>query len=143
MSPQVISRKSIVLVEDNPADVVLIRRALKEHGIECALEVIADGETALKHLAGLDLRSDGVPVPDMIVLDLNLPRRDGIEVLESCQRTPTLAGVPILVLTSSESPDERRRIEELGAGYVRKPLLLDDFMAVGGRIRELLDGAAA
>lgn len=134
--------KRIVLVEDNPSDVFLLRRALEEHDVDYTLEVIRDGEQALKYLARLE---SGVDTrPDLLVLDLNLPRHDGIEVLTSCRETPGLDSVPIIVLTSSDSPKERERAEELGVSdYVRKPLLLDEFMAVGGRIRSLLAGRSA
>jgi chemotaxis family two-component system response regulator Rcp1 len=141
MSPRITHRKHIILVEDNPSDVFLLRQALAESGVDYSLEVIADGEKALKYLTDLHGRTE--VAPDLVILDLNLPRHTGIEVLENCRHNRALPGVPIVVFTSSESPQERQRVEELGvADYVRKPLLLEDFMAVGGRIKKLLAGLA-
>jgi CheY-like chemotaxis protein len=134
--------KRIVLVEDNPSDVFLLRRALEEYGVAYTLELVRDGEQALKYLDRLAAGQE--PMPDLVVLDLNLPRHDGLEVLASCRRSSTLASLPILILTSSDSPMERERAEELGVSdYVRKPIMLDEFMAVGGRIRILFEGRSA
>ncbi len=133
------NQKRIVLVEDNPSDVYLLRQALEEHNVQYALEVIRDGEQALKYLGRLD--AEELTPPDLLILDLNLPRHDGIEVLASCRGTRSLEVVPILVLTSSDSPKERDRAEQLGVSdYVRKPIMLEEFMAVGGRIKALLSG---
>jgi chemotaxis family two-component system response regulator Rcp1 len=135
-------QKRIVLVEDNPSDVFLLRRALEENSVDYTLEVIRDGEEALKYLGRLE--SGESVAPDLLILDLNLPRHDGIEVLTSCRETPSLRLVPIIVLTSSDSPKERERAEQLGVSdYVRKPIMLDEFMAVGGRISNLLAGRSA
>jgi CheY-like chemotaxis protein len=132
----------IVLVEDNPSDVFLLRRALEEHGVNYTLAVIRDGEEALKYLGRLESQEESTP--DLLVLDLNLPRHDGIEVLTTCRESPCLRSVPVLVLTSSDSPKERERAEGLGvSAFVRKPITLDEFMAVGGRIRSLLIGLSA
>lgn len=134
--------KRVVLVEDNPSDVFLLRQALEEHAVTYTLEVIRDGEQALKYLERLESGEDSAP--DLLILDLNLPRHDGIEVLASCRATPSLQPVPIIVLTSSDSPKEREKAEELGVSdYVRKPIMLDEFMAVGGRIKALLSGRSA
>ncbi len=142
MTPRPSSHKRIMLIEDNPSDVYLLRRSLDEHGISCDLEVVRDGEEALKHFERL--QTDVALLPDLVVLDLNLPRHDGIEVLESCRRIAACASVPVMILTSSESPTERRRAEELGVSdYVRKPIMLDEFMAVGGRIKSIFEGRSA
>jgi CheY-like chemotaxis protein len=141
MLSEVRSPKLITLVEDTPSDVYLLRKALEEHGVDCTLEVIKDGEQAIRYLGRL---AEGVETaPDLIVLDLSLPRYDGLEVLSACRQTSGMEGIPILVLTSSDSPREQARAEQLGiSDYVRKPILLDDFMQVGLRIKQLLEPKA-
>lgn len=131
--------RHIVLMEDNPSDVFLFRRALDQHAVLYTLEVIRDGE---KGIGVLEQISRGrAAVPDILVLDLNLPRHDGIEVLAKCRALPGLGELPVMILTSSDSPRERERARELAVtDFVRKPIMLDDFMALGGRIKSLLNG---
>jgi two-component system response regulator len=127
----------ILVMEDNPSDVFLLRRALGEHGVDSTLEVVRDGEMALNIVERIGTGEQSPP--DLIVLDLNLPRHDGIEVLTRCSQTPALSPVPVLILTSSDSPKERKLAEELGVtAFLRKPIMLDDFMALGGQIRQVL-----
>jgi len=119
----------IVLVEDNPADVLLVRKALKGKGIAVDLTCFEDGQQALKSL--LQLRRK---VPDLILLDLNVPKIDGVDVLRTVRNTPHLADVPVLILTSSESPTDIHRTGLLGAArYITKPSGLDDFLREVGR----------
>jgi CheY-like chemotaxis protein len=119
----------IVLVEDNPADVLLVRKALKGKGIAVDLTCFEDGQQALKSL--LQLRRK---VPDLILLDLNVPKIDGVDVLRTVRNTPHLAGVPVVILTSSESPTDIHRTGLLGAArYITKPSGLDDFLREVGR----------
>jgi CheY-like chemotaxis protein len=125
----------ILLAEDNPADVYLIREALKEHGVECSLRVAADGKDVLALIVGGRAWS-----PDLIILDLNLPRHDGIEILQLVRSTERVARVPVVVLTSSDSPLDRRTANELGATrYVRKPSNLEQFLQLGAVFKELLE----
>jgi len=127
----------ILLAEDNPADVYLIREALHEHGVECILEVASDGGEVLRIIAG-DHEVDD-EAPGLIVLDLNLPRHDGIEILERLRESQRLAGVPVVVLTSSDSPQDRRIATHLGARrYLRKPSSLEQFLDLGLIFKELL-----
>ncbi len=134
--------KIIVLIEDNPSDVFLLRRALEEHGVVHTLRLVRDGEEAIKYFDRLGAGDE--LMPDLVVLDLNLPRHDGIEVLACCRKVRALASLPILILTSSDSPMERERAEQFGiSDYVRKPIMLDEFMSVGGRIRSLFEGRSA
>lgn len=125
----------IVLVEDNPADVYLVKRALKEKGIEFDLTWFGDGDKALKVLSGR-----GSEAPDLILLDLNLPKTEGLTVLGKIRRLPQLEDVPIGILTSSESPADVQRTAILGAAcYIRKPSMLDDFMReVGQGVEDML-----
>src|SRR5579872_7070671 len=126
----------ILLAEDNPADVYLIREALREHGVTCPVRVVWDGKEVLQFI------SDSVAVEHglgLIILDLNLPRHDGIEVLQKLRETEGLAHVPVVVLTSSDSPRDRVVASELGAAcYVRKPSSLDQFLSLGATFKKLL-----
>jgi chemotaxis family two-component system response regulator Rcp1 len=128
----------IVVIEDNAADVILIRKALDENGFAYAITRFEDGEEALQALCP----DTGTPdiVPDLILLDLNLPRSEGMDVLRQIRQSPRLSEVPVAILTSSESPGDVRLSAELGADrYILKPAELDHFYKqVGGGIKELL-----
>jgi chemotaxis family two-component system response regulator Rcp1 len=125
----------ILLAEDNPADVYLVREALKEHGVQCTVRTAADGKDVLTLLAA----SDRTWNPDLIILDLNLPRHDGIEILQKVRSTEAIANVPVVVLTSSDSPRDRTIANDLGATcYVRKPSNLEQFLQLGALFKELL-----
>ena len=125
----------ITLVEDNPADVFLVRKALQERGIAFELTCFEDGEAAMKSLSGQE-RDE----PDVILLDLNLPMTEGVEVLRRIRSIPGLVGVPVAILSSSESPTDMHRTKLLGvARFISKPIELDDFVReVGGAVEEML-----
>lgn len=128
----------ILLAEDNPADVYLIRHALAENNVLCSLELARDGKEALSFLRA---RSDSVSTaaPDLILLDLNLPQHDGVEILQHIRQNGRLAAVPVIVFTSSDSPSDRLSATQLGiTRYIKKPSLLDEFLAIGAVIREVL-----
>ncbi len=133
----------ILLAEDNPADVYLIRRALDENNVPCLLQVAIDGSEALSLLRSEGEFKDAVR-PNLILLDLNLPRHDGMEILQHVRQDRQLADVPVIVFTSSDSPADRRSATHLGVTrFIRKPSVLDDFMAVGAVIREILAAVAS
>jgi CheY-like chemotaxis protein len=125
----------IVLVEDNPADVVLIQEALSANGLNVDLARFEDGEGALQ-----SLESDGRRVPDLIMLDLNLPKDGGLDVLRRIRAMPEMSGTPIAILTASQSPQDREAVEGIaGTSYIAKPLMLQDFLTtVGGSVKEIL-----
>jgi CheY-like chemotaxis protein len=127
----------VMVIEDNPADVKLLRMALDTAQFAYEMTVIADGADALAVFEGM--RHDSSTVPDIAVLDLNLPKYDGLEVLEAVRSNPRLAAMPMAVLTSSSSPQEKARIEifEL-VTYIRKPSELDQYLSVGPMIRDFL-----
>ena len=121
-------------MEDNPADVYLIEEALRTHGVQFEMKWLRDGEQALALLS-----QDCLGSPDLVLLDLNLPRVDGKEVLTRIRQTPQLAGVLVAIMTSSDSPQDRREMADLGAScYIKKPPTLDEFLEVGGVIKNLL-----
>ena len=129
----------ITLIEDNPADVYLLEEALRTHGVVFEMDWIADGEQGLARLSNL---GDGA-LPNLILLDLNLPKVDGKELLAAIRRIPALRDTPVAILTSSDSPSDRRDTEALGADcYIKKPPTLDEFLAIGRVIKDLVSGVA-
>lgn len=120
----------ILLVEDNPDDVDLTREAFREVGALSRLHVVEDGVEAIAFLRHEAKYADA-PTPDLVLLDLNLPKRSGHEVLAAIKRDPALRGIPVVVLTSSAAESDMARSRALGAdGYVTKPVDLDDYLRV-------------
>jgi CheY-like chemotaxis protein len=120
----------ILMVEDNPGDVRLTREALKESRVLSNLSVVDDGVEALAFL-----RREGkyaaAPRPDLIFLDLNLPRKGGLEVLAEIKKDDRLRRIPVVILTTSTAPDDIGRAYDLYANcYVTKPADLDEFLQV-------------
>jgi len=129
----------IWIAEDNPADVYLIEEALRRHQFAYLLKTADNGEDMLNLLALLD-QDPAESCPDLFLIDLNLPRRSGDEVLARIRQSHRCAHVPVIVITSSDSPQDRARIRELGASfYFRKPADLERFMTIGGIVRDFLD----
>lgn len=126
----------ILVVEDNEADVFLVEKSLKDFGILAEVTVCGDGEDALRVL----LVDDANALPDAIILDLNLPRVEGVDILKEIFDQPRLVGVPVMIFTSSPSSSDKRRIELLGGTrYVKKPAVLDEFLhVVGSNVKEML-----
>ncbi|MCC6587691.1 MAG: response regulator [Bryobacterales bacterium] len=134
-------RYRIYLAEDNPADVYLIRHALTSAGLAFELTVFEDGAEAMRFVQA-EAGDAGRPSPDLIVLDLNLPKRTGTDILAAIREQPHLTNVPVAILTSSASPADRAQTLRLKADrYFLKPLDLDDFLKIGANIRELLRAA--
>lgn len=132
---------SILVAEDNPADVYLLREALLAGASPAAIDltIVGDGEQAIEHLSS----QSTAPRLDLIVLDLNLPKSDGLEVLRYIRSRPDLAGIPVVIFTSSDSPRDRGAIEDLGAdSFLTKPSDLDSFLAVGGTLLSYASGSA-
>jgi two-component system response regulator len=126
----------ILLVEDNPGDVRLTQEALVELKVRHVLHVVTDGEAALEFVFRRGRYSKAVR-PDLILLDLNLPRRNGREVLEQIKQDSDLKLIPVLVLTTSGSPLDVRAAYSLHANsYIVKPRDLDKFWEVASAIEE-------
>jgi CheY-like chemotaxis protein len=120
----------ILLVEDNPSDVCLTEEALLEGKVLNNLSVAEDGVEAIKFLLKEEQYSSA-PTPDLILLDLNLPRMDGREVLSEIKKRPELRTIPIVVLTTSQAEEDILRMYNLQAScYVTKPIDLDQFVTV-------------
>jgi CheY-like chemotaxis protein len=120
----------ILLVEDNPGDVELVREALGEGKINNKLHVAADGVQAMQYLKGEGPHS-GAACPDLVLLDLNLPKKNGREVLQEIKSDPELRFIPVVVLTSSKAEEDILKSYNLHANcYVTKPVDLDQFLRV-------------
>ena len=120
----------ILLVDDNPADVRLTREALGDGRLSHSLSVARDGEEALDYL-----RREGATRPDVVLLDLNLPRKDGREVLAELRADAELHSLPVVVLTASQAEEDVLRSYDLRAdGYLTKPVGLDRFAGVLDRL---------
>ena len=118
------SERAILLVEDNAGDVRLTREALLEAEVAAELVAVADGEQAIAFLRN----GDGAVRPDLILLDLNLPKKNGLEVLEEIKGDPELRRTPVIMLTTSSATRDVAACYDRGVNcYVVKPLDLDDF----------------
>jgi CheY-like chemotaxis protein len=129
----------ILLIEDSSADVYIVRESLTKHLKDFDLQVVNDGEMAFKWIEAADL-DPSVPCPSLMLLDLNLPKRSGQEILRRMRQSPRCGTVPIVILTSSDSPADRAETAKLGAtAYFRKPPDLEEFMQIGMVVGRVLD----
>ena len=128
--------KQVLLIEDNPGDVRLTEEALRMDGGEIALNVVMDGVDAIKYLQGEGDYNDSAK-PDLILLDLNLPKKDGREVLQSIRDNPEFDHTPVVVLTTSSAEQDIYRCYELKANcYVNKPLDFDLFFGLIQHVKD-------
>ena len=122
---------TILLFEDEPGDVLLIRRACRRADLASPLQVVGDGEAAVAYLAGQDAYADRqqYPLPALVLLDLKLPRKSGLEVLAWLRAQPALKRLPVVVLTSSRERGDVDHAYELGANsYLVKPVGFDTLL---------------
>ncbi|MAD00903.1 MULTISPECIES: response regulator [Pseudomonas] len=128
------NRQSILLVEDNPDDIALMLHALSDNQIANPVVVVEDGEQALQTLFGAAGQAER-GVPALILLDLNLPKRNGLEVLRELRNHPNTRLVPVVILTSSLEPSDRLNAYQAGANsYLRKPVDFDEFVHVAQQV---------
>jgi two-component system, chemotaxis family, response regulator Rcp1 len=128
MSNEINTRSNWLMIEDNPGDVLLVKMGLKKIGLLLDLCIAEDGDKAIKIL-----RKEGefssTPLPEMILLDLNLPKRDGIEVLSEIRNNPVLQDIPVIVFSSSGSPRDKERCGSLRVDrFITKPGKLTDYI---------------
>lgn len=126
-----IEQYTILLVEDDPNDIILIKRAFTKSNIENPIQVVEDGEEAIAYLAGQGHygNRERYPLPILILLDLKLPRTSGHEVLEWLRRQPGLKRLTVVVLTSSQQINDINRAYDLGANsYLVKPVTFDGLL---------------
>ncbi len=131
-----------MVAEDSKADLFLIRQAIAAAEIDAAVEVVHDGHQAVEFIDSLDT-GGGARCPDLVLLDLNLPKKDGVEVLRHLRNSVSCRDALVLVVTSSDSVRDREAVRALGfSGYFRKPSVYAEFMKLGPMIRELLRGGS-
>jgi CheY-like chemotaxis protein len=131
-------RHKILLVEDNRSDVFLLREAIAAAGVPADLHVVSDGEWAIEFIDQMDAGED-VLCPSLVILDLNLPKRTGAEVLEYLRQSGKFRNIPVLIVTSSDSEEDRARAIQLGAaGYFRKPSAYEAFLKIGEVVKDIL-----
>lgn len=139
MIPVTIERApyEILVAEDNPADVTLVREALSKQGLLCALHVARDGAQAIAFVEAQDKNGLGL---DLVLLDMHLPKHDGQEILSRLRATERCGQTPVIVMTSSSSPRDHEAAERHSAmHYFQKPSTLAQFMQLGRIVQDVLD----
>jgi CheY-like chemotaxis protein len=130
---------TVLLVDDNPSDVFIVRRTFKKLELQSSLQVVSDGDEAIAYLSGTGRFSnrEQFPLPAVVLLDLKLPRRSGLEVLEWLKTQPILCRLPVVVLTSSKQPSDINQAYDRGANsYVVKTLNPGDSEDLGRLIHQ-------
>jgi two-component system, chemotaxis family, response regulator Rcp1 len=128
--------KIILLVEDNKADVRLVEEALKNSSLTYQMEIVRDGVAAMAYLHQLD-EYTSAPRPDLIILDLNLPKKDGREVLAEIKTNPQFKRIPVIILTTSKSEDDIHQSYDLNANcFITKSRNLNQLFTIVRRIEE-------
>jgi CheY-like chemotaxis protein len=128
----------ILVIEDNPADVELLRRALVNAGLDCDLTVIDDGADALSFIRGAG-NHGGMCAPDLAIVDLNLPKHGGLEIVAEMRGNGSFSGLPVVILTSSSAPRDRAVLERFHiTRYLVKPPDLDEYLKIGLEVKEIL-----
>lgn len=128
----------ILLAEDNPADAVILREALSNTGWKFRLHVTHDGMETLDFLNTLIANPD-IPLPDLIVMDHNMPKKNGLEVLTELRKAPKLSNIPVIILSGSEL--ERRMVAAFGIPedhYIVKPVTYTGYLGIAELIKDLL-----
>ena len=133
----------ILLAEDNQGDILLIKQALREHRILHELHLAKDGAEAIEYVSKMGSPGNP-PCPDLMLLDLNLPKIEGPDVLREFRRHSSCRFTPVIVVTSSDTRKDRNRMADLGiTHYFRKPSDLEDFMKLGEIVRQVVGEEAA
>ncbi len=131
-------RPQIVLAEDNPGDVLLVRMALRDAGMNCDVTVVDDGEKAIDLIRRLDDDPNAAPV-HLLLLDLHLPKRDGADVLQRLRSTQRNARTPVILMTGSDAPSDRQLAQQHPeVHYFRKSASFAEFMHLGAIVRGVL-----
>jgi CheY-like chemotaxis protein len=131
---------SVLLVEDDPGDVLLVKDAFEDHKVGNALSVVSDGVEAMQYVRGEGSYASAAR-PDLILLDLNLPRKSGIEVLAEIKGDPKLFTIPVVVLTTSEAEEDILAAYKLHANaYITKPVDFERFSQIVHQIDDFFIG---
>ena len=129
----------LLLAEDNLPDALLVREAIKLENLPLEVHVAADGERAIDWIAKVERGEVDVPCPHVFLVDLNLPRVNGFEVLRRIRASEKCKDIAVMVVTSSDSAVDRDITAKLGAGYFRKPTSLEEFLKIGPVLRRFLE----
>lgn len=132
-------RLHLLLAEDNLPDALLVREAIKLENLPLEVHVAADGERAIDWIAKVERGEVDVPCPHVFLVDLNLPRVNGFEVLRRIRASEKCKDIAVMVVTSSDSAVDRDITAKLGAGYFRKPTSLEEFLKIGPVLRRFLE----
>ena len=128
----------VLIAEDNKSDVFLIQRALKKSGVDAQVHIADDGEKAVRFFERADADTTA-PCPDLVLLDINMPRYKGGDILRKLRASSRCKNALVLIVTSSDSSRDREEMDSLGAnGYFRKPSEFSEFMTLGQMVRDLL-----
>jgi CheY-like chemotaxis protein len=131
-------RLNILMVEDNLADALLVREAIRVEDLPLEVYTASDGELAISFIENAENDPDA-PSPDAALVDINLPKVDGFEVLRRIRASEKYRHLPVIILTSSDSPSDTSEGARMGNGYFRKRPNYDEFLKIGPAIRELLE----
>jgi CheY-like chemotaxis protein len=128
---------NLLLAEDNLPDALLVREAIRAQNLPLEVHVASDGQRAIEFIARAEVDLNA-PCPHLLMLDLNLPRADGFEVLRRLRASEKCRDTPVLIISSSDSQNDRSQAAELGAAYFRKPPSYEEFLKLGGVLQQLL-----
>lgn len=135
---EVVSKSKILIVDDNPADVLLMRRALKLANIDAELHIVEDGEKATQYFDEIDIDLS-MPCLDLILLDINLPKKQGSEVIRHLRSKDRGGQTLVLIVSSSDSLEDQNEMTRYGAsGFFQKPSNFNEYMKLGPKVQRLL-----
>lgn len=138
MRPKSVPRRlNLLLAEDNLPDALLVREVIRAESLPLDVHIAADGEIAINFIESAE-RDPNAPAPDLLLLDINLPRRDGFEVLRRLRSVDRFKSVPVLIISSSDALRDMNEAARLGASYFRKPPSYDEFLKLGDVLRQML-----
>jgi CheY-like chemotaxis protein len=135
-------RLNLLVVEDNLPDALLVKEAIRMEDLPLEVHLITDGQEAIEFIERAE-EDPNAPCPHFLVIDLNLPKRSGFEVLQRLRASEKCKTIPALVITSSDSADDRKRAAGCGAGYFRKPPSYEEYMKLGSVLKQLLNETGA
>jgi CheY-like chemotaxis protein len=132
----------VLLAEDNRGDIILVSEALVAHNVPHNIQVATDGAEAMDFVMRMGKPGEA-PCPDILLLDLNLPKIDGHEILREFRRHPECTTTPVIILSSSDRPSDREKVRELGVTrYFKKPTKLEAFLQLGAIVKEAIEETA-
>jgi two-component system response regulator len=128
------------VAEDNLPDALIIKEIVDTEKLPFEVHLVRDGEEAIAFIARAEA-DPAAPCPHVLLLDLNLPKKDGHQVLQRLRASGTLKDIPVVIVTSSDAPEDRSKAAELGAEFFRKPPSYDEFLKLGIMLRRIVGSA--